>query len=174
MEWCRHPALRDRIAFIEDYDMYLAKLMVQGVDVWLDHPRRPEACGTSGQKVALNGGINCGIRDGWWAEAYRETPNGQPLNGWMIGEDAQTSDQAIQDQIDAESLYDLLEHYIAPLYYKRDRDGLPKRWIGMMKASMRTNCPQFNTDRMMAEYVTQMYLPDAISTIEPVMASAMS
>ena len=78
MEWCRHPALRDRIAFIEDYDMYLAKLMVQGVDVWLDHPRRPEACGTSGQKVALNGGINCGIRDGWWAEAYRETPNGQP------------------------------------------------------------------------------------------------
>jgi starch phosphorylase len=175
MEWCRHPALRDRIAFIEDYDMYVAKLMVQGVDVWLNHPRRPEACGTSGQKVCFNGGINCSILDGWWAEAYQAFPGStHGFNGWPIGEDASTSDATVQDQIDAESLYDLLEHQIAPLYYQRDRSGLPKRWIAMMKASIRSSCPQFNTDRMMAEYVTQMYLPEAVSSIEPVKASAMA
>jgi starch phosphorylase len=175
MEWCRHPALRDRIAFIEDYDMYVAKLMVQGVDVWLNHPRRPEACGTSGQKVCFNGGINCSILDGWWAEAYQAFPGStHGFNGWPIGEDASTSDATVQDQIDAESLYDLLEHQIAPLYYQRDRSGLPKRWIAMMKASIRSSCPQFNTDRMMAEYVTQMYLPEAVSSIEPVKASTMA
>jgi starch phosphorylase len=174
MEWCRHPALRDRIAFIEDYDLYVAKLMVQGVDVWLNHPRRPEACGTSGQKVCFNGGINCGILDGWWAEAYQVFPGStHGFNGWAIGESTDATEPAVQDQTDTESLYDLLEHQIAPLYYQRDRSGLPKRWARMMKASIRSVCPHFNTDRMMAEYVTQMYLPEAITTIEPVKASAM-
>lgn len=174
MEWCRHPALRDRIAFIEDYDLYTAKLLVQGVDVWLNTHRRPEASGTSGQKVCFNGGINCSIFDGWWAEGYREQPGGQGLNGWVIGEDAQTTDQDMLDQRDADALYEILEYQMAPLFYQKDRSGLPRRWIAMMKASIRTCCHQFNTDRMVAEYVTQMYLPEDIATVEPVMASVMS
>ncbi|WP_008314302.1 alpha-glucan family phosphorylase [Leptolyngbya sp. PCC 6406] len=172
MEWCRHPALRDRVAFLEDYDMYTAELMVHGVDVWLNTPRRPtEACGTSGQKAALNGGINCSVLDGWWGEAYRESRAGQSSNGWVVGDEADTSDQEIQDQIDADSLYDILERDMAPLFYTRDRDGLPHKWIAMMKASIRTIVPQFNSDRMVAEYVTQMYLPTADTPTEPVVAS---
>lgn len=174
MEWCRHPALRDRIAFIEDYDLYTTKLMIQGVDVWLNTHRRPEASGTSGQKAAFNGGINCSLLDGWWAEGYREGPGGQGLNGWVIGEAAETSDQEQLDQLDAESLYDILEHQIAPLYYQTDRQGMSARWLAMMKASIRTCCPQFNTDRMVAEYVTKMYLPEQAAMVEPVMASIVS
>jgi len=174
MEWCRHPALRDRIAFIEDYDLYTTKLMVQGVDVWLNTHRRPEASGTSGQKAAFNGGINCSLLDGWWAEGYREGPGGQGLNGWVIGEAAETSDQELLDQLDAESLYDILEHQMAPLYYQTNRQGIPTRWLAMMKASIRTCCPQFNTDRMVAEYVTKMYLAEQIAAVEPVMASIVS
>lgn len=159
MEWCRHPALRDRVAFIEDYDMYTAKLMLHGVDVWLNTPRRPtEACGTSGQKASFNGVINCSVADGWWCEAYQPGRAGKPSNGWVIGETIDSSDQEQQDQIDAESLYTLLEREIAPLYYERDRAGLPKKWLAMMKASIRTNAPNFNSDRMVAQYVTQAYL----------------
>ena len=175
MEWCRHPALRDRIAFIEDYDIYTTKLMVQGVDVWLNTPRRPlEACGTSGQKVAFNGGVNLSVLDGWWHEGYREGSDGRGLNGWTIGEDVGNSDQKHQDQVDSDSLYQLLENQIAPMYYDRDRNGLSQRWIAMMKASIRTNCPLFNSDRMVAEYVTQLYLPDTQADLEPVMASTMA
>ncbi|MGD1861564.1 MAG: alpha-glucan family phosphorylase [Leptolyngbyaceae cyanobacterium] len=161
MEWCRHPALRDRVAFIEDYDMFTAKLMVHGVDVWLNTPRRPtEACGTSGQKAAFNGVINVSVADGWWCEAHQPGRAGKPGNGWTVGEDIETSDQEQQDQIDADSLYTLLEREIAPVFYDRDRQGIPHKWIAMMKASIRTNAPQFNSDRMVAEYVTQAYLPD--------------
>ncbi|MDB9527954.1 alpha-glucan family phosphorylase [Oscillatoria sp. CS-180] len=158
MEWCRHPALRDRVAFIEDYDMFTAKLMVHGVDVWLNTPRRPtEACGTSGQKAAFNGVINCSVLDGWWCEAYQAGSINQPANGWVIGEAVDTSDQELQDQIDADALYTLLERDITPLFYDRDRNGIPHKWIAMMKASIRTNAPNFNSDRMVSDYVTQAY-----------------
>lgn len=175
MEWCRHPALRDRVAFIEDYDMYTGKLMVQGVDVWLNNPRRPlEASGTSGQKVCFNGGINCSVLDGWWCEGYQEDAHGRGVNGWSIGENAHTSDQEVQDQIDADSLYEILEQSMAPLYYHRDADGLPRGWIQMMKASIRTCAPLFNTDRMVADYVSQLYVPGAPTQSEPILASAVS
>ncbi|TVQ09328.1 MAG: alpha-glucan family phosphorylase [Leptolyngbya sp. DLM2.Bin27] len=168
MEWCRHPALRDRVAFIEDYDMAVAKLLVSGVDLWLTHPRRPEACGTSGQKVCLNGGLNCGTLDGWWAEAYQPGGAGQVANGWVIGRPNPDSDPDSQNHQDAESLYDLLENHIAPVYYQRDsqgpagsyRTGLPHQWIAMMKASIRSCAPRYSSDRMVAEYLTQMYAPD--------------
>jgi len=161
MEWCQHPALRDRVAFIEDYDMFTAKLMVHGVDVWLNTPRRPtEACGTSGQKAAFNGVINLSVADGWWCEAHQPGRAGQSGNGWAIGEDIDTSDQEHQDQIDADSLYTLLEREIAPVFYDRDRHGIPHKWIAMMKASIRTNAPNFNSDRMVAEYVMGSYLDE--------------
>lgn len=158
MEWCKHPALQNRVAFIEDYDMYTGQKLVQGVDVWLNNPRRPlEASGTSGQKVCFNGGINFSVLDGWWREAYQADANGKALNGWAIGEDAHTSDQALQDRIDSESLYQLLETEIVPLYYDRDAKGLPTRWIQMMKASIKTNAPVFNTHRMVKEYLEKVY-----------------
>ena len=172
MEWCRHPALRDRVAFIEDYDMYTAELMVHGVDVWLNTPRRPtEACGISGQKAALNGVINCSVLDGWWYEAHQPAQGGQPGNGWVVGEEIDTSDQEVQNQVDADSLYTLLEREIARLYYDRDRDGIPHRWIAMMKASIRTHAPRFNSDRMVAEYVTRVYLGEPMPELNAVVAS---
>jgi len=173
MEWCRHPSLRDRIAFIEDYDIYTAKLMVHGVDVWLSTPRRSlEASGTSGQKICLNGGINCSVLDGWWAEAYQEGPNERGLNGWVIRKEADTREQNVQDQMDAETLYEILESQMAPLFYQRDRHGLPRGWITLMKASIRMGAPYFNTDRMVAEYVTRLYFPEIAVSNEPVLASA--
>lgn len=176
MEWCRHPAIRDRVAFIEDYDIFTAQKLVHGVDVWLNNPRRPlEASGTSGQKVCFNGGINCSVLDGWWCEGYQAGPDGKGLNGWAIGEDAHTSDQEQQDRIDAESLYRLLEEEIVPLYYDQDEHGVPHAWVEMMKASIRTNAPLFNTDRMLAEYVAKMYAPQtAIADLSPILASVTS
>ncbi|NEQ31491.1 MAG: alpha-glucan family phosphorylase [Leptolyngbya sp. SIO4C5] len=175
MEWCRHPALRDRVAFIEDYDMYTAKMLIQGVDVWLNNPRRPlEASGTSGQKVALNGGINCSVMDGWWCEGYQEDASGRGINGWTIGKDIGTSDQVAQDQIDADSLYEILQKDMARLYYDRNGQGIPKGWLRMMKASIRTCAPIFNSDRMVAEYVAQIYAPETMVESEPILASAVS
>lgn len=172
MEWCRHSAIRDRVAFIEDYDIYTAQKLIQGVDVWLNNPRRPlEASGTSGQKVCFNGGINCSVLDGWWCEGYQAGPDGKGLNGWAIGEDANTSDQELQDRIDSESLYRLLTEEIVPLYYDQDANGIPHGWIQKMKASIKTNSPAFNTDRMVADYVRQMYAPGATANVEPVMAA---
>ncbi|NER85032.1 MAG: alpha-glucan family phosphorylase, partial [Leptolyngbya sp. SIO1D8] len=172
MEWCRHPALRDRVAFIEDYDIYTAELMVHGVDVWLNTPRRPtEACGIGGQKAALNGVINCSVLDGWWHEAYKPSQSGKPSNGWVIGEEIDTSDQEVQNQVDAESLYTLLEREIAPLFYDCDRSGIPHKWVEMMKASIRTHAPRFNSDRMVAEYVTRVYLEETAPELASVVAS---
>ncbi|MEN9208659.1 MAG: alpha-glucan family phosphorylase [Gloeomargarita sp. GMQP_bins_44] len=156
LEWCRDPDLQMRVAFIEDYDMHTARCLVQGVDLWLNNPRRPlEASGTSGQKVCFNGGINFSVLDGWWCEGY--VPG---VNGWAIGEDLHTSNQELQDQRDSESLYHLLETEIVPMYYERDADGLPRRWIQRMKASMRTNIPRFNTDRMVQDYIQHIYAPN--------------
>ncbi|MGJ3251523.1 MAG: alpha-glucan family phosphorylase [Elainellaceae cyanobacterium] len=172
MEWCQHPAICDRIAFVEDYDIYTAQKLVQGVDIWLNNPRRPlEASGTSGQKVCLNGGINFSVLDGWWCEGYQTDANGKGLNGWAIGEDAHTSNQALQDQIDSESMYRLLEEEIVPLYYDQNEQGISPRWLQMMKASIRTNSQLFNTDRMIAEYVTTMYAPGTPADLEPILAS---
>lgn len=144
-----------RLVFLEDYDMNLARYLVQGVDVWLNTPRRPnEASGTSGMKAALNGTLNFSVLDGWWREGY----NGE--NGWSIGDDTTYSDYNQQDEADAESLYNTLENEIIPLYYtKRSADGLPMDWIARMKESIRTVAPQFSTRRMLKEYFEGMYRP---------------
>jgi starch phosphorylase len=143
-----------RVVFLEDYDMNLARYLVQGVDVWMNTPRRPnEASGTSGMKAALNGVLNFSVLDGWWREAY----NGQ--NGWAIGEDADL-EQEVQDEADAESLYNILENEIIPMYYtERGANDIPRDWIERVKESLRTVTPQFSTRRMVKEYVERLYLP---------------
>lgn len=143
-----------RLVFLEDYDMNLARYLVQGVDVWLNTPRRPnEASGTSGQKAAINGVLNFSVLDGWWREGY----NGH--NGWVIGEDRDWDDPAAQDAADAKSLYQTLETEIVPLYYERSADDLPYEWIGWMKESIRSLAPRFSLRRMLKEYIEEMYLP---------------
>ena len=143
-----------RIMFLEDYDMNVARYLVQGVDVWLNTPRRPlEASGTSGMKAGLNGVLNLSILDGWWREAY----NGR--NGWAIGEDREPDVPNIQDPADAESLYTTLENEIIPLYYERDVLGVPREWLEHVKESIRTVTPQFSTRRMVKEYVDRLYIP---------------
>ncbi len=142
-----------RMVFVEDYEMNLARYLVQGVDVWMNTPRRPlEASGTSGMKAALNGALNFSVLDGWWREAY----NGH--NGWSIGEDRQLESQTIQDAQDAESLYGTLENEIIPLYYERDPKEISHEWIARIKDSMKTNIPQFSTRRMVKEYVERLYV----------------
>ena len=150
-----------RIVFLEDYDMNLARYLVQGVDVWMNTPRRPmEASGTSGMKAALNGALNFSVLDGWWRESY----NGE--NGWAIGEDKEMESQSVQDAQDAESLYNTLENEIIPLFYDRHQDEISHNWIARMKESMKTNIPQFSTRRMVKEYVEKLYLK-ALSSPSP-------
>jgi starch phosphorylase len=142
-----------RLVFVEDYEMNLARYLVQGVDVWLNTPRRPyEASGTSGMKAALNGALNFSVLDGWWREAY----NGH--NGWAIGEDRDLGSPNVQDEEDAESLYNTLENEIIPLFYHRDPKEISHEWIAHMKDSMKTNIPQFSTRRMVKEYVERLYV----------------
>ncbi len=142
-----------RIVFIEDYDMNLARYLVQGVDVWLNTPRRPyEASGTSGMKAAVNGALNFSVLDGWWREAY----NGR--NGWSIGEDRQLESQSVQDAEDAESLYGTLENKIIPLFYNRDPKEVSHEWIARIKDNLKTNIPQFSTRRMVKEYAERLYV----------------
>jgi len=144
-----------RLVFLEEYDMNLARFLTQGVDVWMNTPRRPnEASGTSGQKAALNGVLNFSVLDGWWREGY----NGQ--NGWSIGRDSEYDNADQQDEADAESLYDVLENEIIPLYYQeRSSDGLPGDWIVRVKEAIRTLAPQFSTRRMVKEYLERFYIP---------------
>jgi len=143
-----------RLVFLEDYDMNLARYLVQGVDVWLNTPLRPmEASGTSGMKAALNGGLNFSVLDGWWREAY----NGQ--NGWAIGTDANAASPEQQDQEDADSLYRILEEEIVPLYYERDPKEISHGWLRRVKESMKTIIPRFSTRRMVKEYVERLYVP---------------
>jgi len=143
-----------RLVFLEDYDMNLARYLLQGVDVWLNTPRRPhEASGTSGMKAAMNGVLNFSVYDGWWREGY----NGK--NGWAIGKDTEYENPNQQDEEDAISLYEILENQIIPLYYnKRSSDGLPGEWIDMVKESIRTLSPQFSMRRTVKEYVEQLYV----------------
>ncbi|MEZ5543045.1 MAG: alpha-glucan family phosphorylase [Pseudomonadota bacterium] len=152
----RDPRFAGKIVFVEDYDMNTARHLVQGVDVWLNTPRRPlEASGTSGQKVVLNGGLNLSVLDGWWAEAY------DGRNGFSIGNGATHTDQARQDAHDGAALYRTLLQEVIPLYYRRDTDGLPHAWITRMKRSIRTLGWRFNADRMVKDYVMKCYLPAA-------------
>ena len=150
----RSEDLRRHLVFIEDYDLAVARALCHGVDVWLTTPRRPlEASGTSGMKVALNGGLNMSVLDGWWAEAY------QPGIGWAIGRGEEYADQHLQDEVESRAIYDLLEKEVIPLFYERGRDALPRGWIGRMKTSIVELCPKFTTDRMLREYAEQLYLP---------------
>ncbi|MBX7132521.1 MAG: alpha-glucan family phosphorylase [Fimbriimonadaceae bacterium] len=150
----QNEGARSRLVFLEDYDMEVARALVQGVDVWLNNPRRPmEASGTSGMKVVPNGGLNCSILDGWWAEGY------QPGVGWGIGDSNEHADSGHQDWLDSRSLYQLLEQEIAPRFYHRPDSGLPSTWIEMMRHSMRQLAPKFSTSRMVREYTTRFYMP---------------
>lgn len=163
----RQPQFRDHLVFIEDYDMLVARYMVQGVDVWLNNPRRPqEASGTSGMKVIYNGGLNCSILDGWWAEGF------SPEVGWAIGNGEEYPDEESerQDYVESEALYNILEHDIAPLYYERMADNVPRGWMKKMKQSFKTLAPYFNTSRMVQEYTTDLYMPNYrrhISLVQP-------
>jgi glycogen phosphorylase len=155
-KWKYDIRVRDRAVFIEDYDHEIARQLVQSVDVWLNVPRRPlEASGTSGEKVAINGGLNLSVLDGWWLEGYDGT------NGFAIGNEVQGAEDSDIDASDAESLYRTLEQEVVPLYYERGKDesdqGLPRKWIAMMKRSIATLAPQFNSDRMVEEYARRIY-----------------
>ncbi len=150
----RQPGFAGRIIFVEEYDANVARYLVSGVDLWLNNPRRPmEASGTSGQKAGLNGVPNFSILDGWWREGYDGT------NGWLIGQDREVSDEAIQDVADALSLYDTLENEIVPLFYDRGADGIPHNWLAKMRASIRSVAPTFSLARMLKEYCTRYYFP---------------
>jgi len=151
----KDAGLSGRMVFLEDYDMNVARHLVQGVDVWLNTPRRPhEASGTSGQKAVVNGVLNFSVLDGWWREAY----NGS--NGWAIGDESAFSDESEQDAADTNSLFDTLENEIVPRYYDRPYGSdIPSRWIRMIKESIRTLLPMFSTTRMLKEYLTEMYIP---------------
>ncbi len=150
------PEVRSSVVFLEDYDIRVARQLVQGVDVWLNTPRRPnEASGTSGMKLLANGGLNLSVLDGWWAEGYdRDT-------GWAIGRGEDYNNDDYQDAVEADALYNLLEKDLAPLFYERDRDGIPRRWIAKMKNSMKRLSPAFCTNRMVAEYAARFYVPAA-------------
>ncbi|HVM29396.1 MAG TPA: alpha-glucan family phosphorylase [Candidatus Limnocylindrales bacterium] len=152
----RSTRFANRIFVIEDYDMRIGRYLVQGVDVWLNNPRRPlEASGTSGMKAAMNGIVNASVLDGWWDEGWNER------NGWAVGSRDPNPDEGAQDWADAQDIYRLLEDEIVPAYYGRDETGLPRGWIELMKASMASTLWQFSTTRMLEEYVEQLYLPAA-------------
>jgi starch phosphorylase len=155
IQFAARPAVRDRVVFLEDYDITLAEELVRGVDVWLNTPRRPwEACGTSGMKVLANGGLNVSTLDGWWAEAYDAGV------GWCISGGDQVPDDE-SDAHDAARLYDVLEREVVPEFYARNDRGIPTRWLDRIRASMAQLAPRFSANRMVREYVTNLYVPAA-------------
>ncbi len=154
--WSRSPELRGRVFILEDYDMRIARFLVQGVDVWLNNPRRPlEASGTSGMKAAQNGVINMSVLDGWWNEGWTGD------NGWAIGGRETNPDDGAQDWADAQALYWLLENEVIPRYYERGKDGVPRRWTELMRSSIGSTLWRFSTTRMLHEYTERLYLPAA-------------
>ena len=158
-ELMRDPKFADKFVFVEDYDINVGRLFVQGVDVWLNNPRRPlEASGTSGQKVVLNGGLNLSVLDGWWAEAY------DGMNGFAIGNGRTHSNMHVHDSRDGEDLYRVLREEVVPLFYQRDQDGLPRGWIKRMKRTIRTLGWRFNANRMVMDYTSKCYVPAAGGT----------
>jgi starch phosphorylase len=158
-EWIRftrRPEARPHVIFLSDYDMLLTERLVQGVDVWLNTPRRPwEASGTSGMKVLVNGGINISELDGWWAEAYT------PQAGWALGDGQEHDDDPAWDAAEAEALYHLLEQEVVPEFYARDAEGIPRVWVARMRESMARLTPRFSADRTVRQYTEQHYLPAA-------------
>jgi starch phosphorylase len=163
----RDPKFGGRIAFIEDYDMGVASLLVSGVDVWLNNPQSPmEASGTSGMKAAANGVPNLSILDGWWIEGW----DPENTNGWGIK--GSTASGWEQDHADANALYDAIEHEVAPLYYSRDEQGLPRNWIRIAKNAMMTNAPAFSARRMLLDYIENLYTPASLGMPVPIAANA--
>ena len=158
-EWInfiRRPETRPHVIFLSDYDMLLTENLVQGVDVWINTPRRPwEACGTSGMKVLVNGGINLSELDGWWAEAYT------PEVGWALGDGQEHGDDPAWDAAEADALYNLLEREVIPEFYTRDQSCIPTAWVKRMRESMAQLTPRFSADRAVREYIDQHYLPAA-------------
>jgi starch phosphorylase len=153
-ELMRDKHFANKLVFIEDYDINVGRFLVQGVDVWLNNPRRPlEASGTSGQKVVLNGGLNLSVLDGWWAEAY------DGLNGFAIGTGRTHTSMDVHDRRDGDNLYRALREEVIPLFYQRDRDGLPRGWIKRMKRTIRTLGWRFNANRMVMDYTLKCYIP---------------
>jgi starch phosphorylase len=168
----RSTQLRGRVFILEDYDMRVARFLVQGVDAWLNNPRRPlEASGTSGMKAAQNGVPNISVLDGWWDEGYEGD------NGWAIGGREQSPDEAAQDWSDAQDLYRLLEEELIPSYYEREQTGVPTRWTNVMRRSMESAIWRFSTTRMLQEYTERLYLPAAgvelpVTVARPVVTEA--
>jgi starch phosphorylase len=155
VQFTRQPAARPRAVFLEDYDIEVARHLVQGVDVWINTPRRPwEACGTSGMKVLVNGGVNLSELDGWWAEAAT------PEVGWALGDGCEHGEPE-WDAVEAMQLYTLLEQQLVPEFYNRNAQGIPVCWVDRMRASMARLTPQFSMNRTLREYVEQIYLPAA-------------
>jgi starch phosphorylase len=158
-EWThfiRRPEVRPHVIFLSDYDMHLTEHLVQGVDVWINTPRRPwEACGTSGMKVLVNGGVNLSELDGWWAEAYTSEV------GWALGDGQEHGDDPAWDATEADTLYDLLERDVVPEFYTRDKKGIPTAWVKRMRESMAQLTPRFSSNRAVLEYTEQHYIPAA-------------
>jgi len=158
-EWIlfgRRPEARSHVIFLSDYDMFLSEHLVQGVDVWLNTPRRPwEACGTSGMKVLVNGGLNLSELDGWWAEAYT------PEVGWALGDGQEHGDDPAWDATEADTLYNLLEREVVPEFYNRNDQGIPIAWVKRMRESMAQLTPRFSASRAVCDYTEQHYLPAA-------------
>jgi starch phosphorylase len=156
-EWThfiRRPEVRPHVIFLSDYDMLLTEQLVKGVDVWLNTPRRPwEACGTSGMKVLVNGGLNLSELDGWWAEAYT------PEVGWALGDGREHGDDPAWDEVEADALYDLLEREVIPEFYTRDDQGIPTAWMARMRESMARLTPLFSANRSVREYAERYYIP---------------
>ena len=156
IQFIRRPEARPHVVFLSDYDMLLTEHLVQGVDVWLNTPRRPwEASGTSGMKVLVNGGLNLSELDGWWAEAYA------PEVGWALGDGQEHGDDPAWDAAEAEALYDLLEREVVPEFYARDGKGIPTAWVAQMRESMARLTPRFSANRTVREYTEKHYLPAA-------------
>ncbi len=154
IQFARQPEVRKRIVFVEDYDMNIARYLVQGVDVWLNTPRRPlEACGTSGMKAAANGVLNLSILDGWWCEGYA------PERGWRIGDEQEYNDPVYQDAVESQALYNILENDVIPSFYGRGSGNMPVAWIAKMKASMKMAMEEFSSHRMVRDYQERFYLP---------------
>jgi starch phosphorylase len=156
IDFARDPAVRRHFVFIENYDMGITRMMIQGVDVWLNTPRRPyEASGTSGMKASANGVLNLSVLDGWWVEGYELSKD----SGFAIGRGETYADAEYQDHVESQSLYDILERELVPTFYKREAGGIPRDWIKRMKACLRHLAPVFNTNRMVAQYATRLYVP---------------